>query len=135
MCGDIDDDTSLDDELLARLMAHAKRYDAVVSDRTTGSKIGYSGEAARSQYMSALFRDGLSQALSDAAAAPDGARTDAIACQAIVFARLAGFLAGHIPPGADMFRTVVDAMMDGHKEPSEHTEQHHHDHHAHGHDH
>ncbi len=130
MCGDIDEETSFDDELLARLTAHAKRYNAVVSDRTTGSEAGYSGEATRSQYMSALFRDGLSQALNDAAAAPDGARTDAIACQAIVFARLAGFLAGHIPPGADMFRTVVDAMMDGHKEPSEFADKHHqaHDH-------
>ena len=130
MCGDIDDDSSLDDELLARLTAHAKKYDAVVSDRTAGSKPGYSGEAERSQYMSGLFRDGLSLALSDASSAPDGARTDAIACQAIVFARLAGFLAGHIPPGADMFRTVVDAMMDGHKEPSEFADKHHqaHDH-------
>ena len=135
MCGDIDDDTGLDDELLARLTAHAKKYDAAAGDRAGASEIDLSGEAERSQYMSGLFRDGLSLALSDASSAPDGARTDAIACQAIVFARLAGFLAGHIPPGADMFRTVVDAMMDGHKEPSEHTEQHHHDHHAHGHDH
>ena len=135
MCGDIDDDTGLDDELLARLSAHAKKYDAVASDRAGGSETGYSGEAERGQYMSALFRDGLSRALSDAAAAPDGARTDAIACQAIVFARLAGFLAGHIPPGADMFRTVVDAVMDGHREPSEFAERRNHDHHAHGHDH
>ena len=135
MCGDIDDDTGLDGELLARLTAHAKKYDVVAGDRAGGSEIDISGEAERSQYMSKLFRDGLSRALSGAAAAPDGARTDAIACQAIVFARLAGFLAGHIPPGADMFRTVVDAMMDGHKEPSEFAERHHHDHHAHGHDH
>jgi hypothetical protein len=133
MCGDIDDDTSLDDELLARLTAHAKKYDAVASDRAGGSAVGFSGEAERSQYMSGLFRDGLSRALGDAAAAPEGARTDAIACQAIVFARLAGFLAGHIPPGADMFRTVVDALMDGHKEPSEFAERDHHDHHAHDH--
>ena len=135
MCGDIDDDTSLDDELLARLAAHAKKYDAVASGRGGGNEAGFSGETDRSRYMSGLFRDGLSRALSDAAAAPDGAHTDAIACQAIVFARLAGFLAGHIPPGADMFRTVVDALMDGHKEPAEFADQHHHDHHAHGHDH
>ncbi|HSG95158.1 MAG TPA: hypothetical protein VLA28_06535 [Afifellaceae bacterium] len=135
MCGDIDDDTSLDEELLARLTAHAKKYDAVASGRAGASETGFSDEAGRSQYMSALFRDGLSRALGDAAAAPDGARTDAIACQAIVFARLAGFLAGHIPPQADMFRTVVDAMMDGHKEPGEFASQHHHDHHAHGHEH
>jgi hypothetical protein len=135
MCGDIDDDSSLDEELFARLTAHAKKYDTVVRDRADAKGISYSGDAERSQYMSGLFRDGLSRALSDAAAAPDGARTDAIACQAIVFARLAGFLAGHIPPGADMFRTVVDAVMDGHKEPSAHAQQHRHDHHAHGHEH
>ena len=135
MCGDIDDDTSLDDELLARLTAHAKKYGAVVSDRAGASETGFSGEAERSQYMSALFRDSLSRALSDATAAPDGAHTDAIACQAIVYARLAGVLAGHIPPGADMFRTVVDAVMDGHKEPSEFADRQHHGHHAHDHDH
>ena len=135
MCGDIDDDNGLDGELLARLMAHAKKYDALASDRPGESKIGFSGEAERSQYMSGLFRDGLSRAISDATAAPEGEHTDAIACQAIVFARLAGFLAGHIPPGADMFRTVVDAVMDGHKEPSVHAQQHRHDHHAHGHEH
>jgi hypothetical protein len=133
MCGDIDDDTGLDDELLARLTANAKNYDAAASDRAGASEIDLSGEAGRGQYMSALFRDALSRALCDAAAAPEGERADAIACQAIVLARLAGFLAGHIPPGADMFRTVVDALMDGHKEPSEPAQQHPHDHHAHGH--
>ena len=132
MCGDIDEDDGLDGELLDRLTAHAKKYDAVVSDRAGGSEAGFSGEADRSRYMSALFRDGLSRALADAIAAPDGEHTDAIACQAIVFARLAGFLAGHIPPGADMFRTVVDALMDGHKEPSEFAARHNH---AHGHAH
>ena len=134
MCGDIDEDDGLDGELLARLMAHAKRYDAVASDRAGANEIDISGDAERSQYMSALFRDGLGRALSDATAAPEGEHTDAIACQAIVFARLAGFLAGHIPPGSDMFRTIVDALMDGHKEPSEFATRHHHDH-AHGHAH
>jgi len=133
MCGDIDDDSGLDGELLARLTAHAKKYDAVAGNRAGAKEFDFSAEAERSQYMSALFRDGLSRALSDASAAPGGAHTDSIACQAIVFARLAGFLAGHIPPGADMFRTVVDALMDGHKEPAEFAERQHHDHHVHGH--
>jgi hypothetical protein len=134
MCGDIDDDNGLDGELLARLTAHAEKYDAVASEHASGSKTRFSGEVERSQYMSGLFRDGLCRALSDATAAPEGEHTDAVACQAIVFARLAGFLAGHIPPGSDMFRTVVDAMMDGHKEPSELAALHNHDH-AHGHAH
>ncbi|TDI57724.1 MAG: hypothetical protein E2O93_04070 [Alphaproteobacteria bacterium] len=133
MCGDIDDDTSLDDELLARLTANAKKYDAVAGGGDASGATDFSGGADRSRYMSKLFRDGLSRALADANAAPDGARTDAIACQAIVLARLAGFLAGHIPPGADMFRTLVDAVMDGYKEPSENIERHSHDHHAHDH--
>jgi hypothetical protein len=134
MCGDIDDDDGLDGELLARLTAHAKKHGAVASDGAGKDAIDLSGETVRGRYMSGLFRDGLCRALSDASAAPDGARTDAIACQAIVFARLAGFLAGHLPPGADMFRTVVDAMMDGHKEPSALSDRHSHDH-AHGHGH
>ncbi len=133
MCGDIEDDTSLDDELLARLTANAKKHDAIAGGRAGAGETGFSGGADRSRYMSKLFRDGLTRALADANAAPEGARADAIACQAIVLARLAGFLAGHIPPGTDMFRTLVDAMMDGHKEPAENMKRGAHDHHAHDH--
>ena len=44
--------------------------------------------------------------------------TVALAGQAIVFARLAGFLAAQFPPDADLFRMVTGAIVDGHSEPA-----------------
>ena len=134
MCGDIDDETGLDEELLARLTAHAGKYGALASDGGAGLAAGFADETARAGYMSGLFRDSLCRALTDATATPQGSHADAIASQAIVFARLAGFLAGHLPPGGDMFRSLVDAMMDGYKEPAEIAGKQHHDH-SHRHDH
>jgi hypothetical protein len=62
-----------------------------------------------------------------------------LASEAIVLARLAGFLGGHLPPETDIFRNLVDALMDGHREPERQSldrRKHAHDHHhAHGHDH
>ena len=43
---------------------------------------------------------------------------DAVAGQAIVFARLAGFLTAQFPPESDLFRTITGAVFDGHSEPA-----------------
>jgi hypothetical protein len=115
MCGDIEDDTLADDELFQRLLALARRYNAVpVAGRPDP---GLVDAAARHAYMSTLFRDTLTRSISDAAAFPEGQRADALASQAIVLARLAGFLAGQLPPEADLFRSMIEAMTDGHGEP------------------
>ena len=70
--------------------------------------------------MDDLFRAGLTRCVNDAANLPYGERMDALAGQAIVFARLAGFLTAHFPPEADLFRMVTGAVVDGHNDP-EHT--------------
>jgi len=56
--------------------------------------------------------------LNDASNLPRGEHMDALAGQAIVFARLAGFLAGQFPPETDLFRTISGAMLDAHNEPA-----------------
>ena len=65
--------------------------------------------------------------------------------QAVVFARLAGFLAGQLPPGDEMMRATLEALLDGHAEPArtlqrprdrDHGHSHDYDHdHEHGHHH
>jgi hypothetical protein len=91
--------------------------------------------------MDTLFAAGLVRAASDANAATEGQRVDAIAAQAIAFARLAGFLAGNLPPEADLFRATIEAVTDGHAMPRRtaeklrHNHGHHHGHHHHDHDH
>jgi hypothetical protein len=95
--------------------------------------------------MTELFRRVLNHAISDLHAIPQGQRADTIANQAVVFARLAGFLAGQLPPGDELMRATLEALLDGHAEPArtfqrlrdrDHGHSHDHDHeHGHGHHH
>lgn len=116
MCGDFDDHEHSDDELYERFCAVAMDY-GVQPDQLAGAgPLRLLDEKARSQYMNGLFKAGLTRSLNDIAGLPSGERMDAVAGQAIVFARLAGFLARQFPPEADLFRTVTAAMLDGHGE-------------------
>ncbi len=119
MCGDIDEHACVDEELFDRFIALASLYGVSPAVRATDGPTALSGEVVRAGYMDTLFKDGLSRALSDGVNLPEGERMDALAGQAIVFARLAGFLAGMFPPEADQFRTVVAALTQGHSEPAE----------------
>lgn len=146
MCGDLDDDTKRDDELLAWLTANAKVHDAAPGEPAASGQVA-PGAPGSNEYMSWIFRGALTRALSDIAAAAAGARADAIGSQAIVLARLAGFLAGHLPPESDIFRNLIDALVDGNREPEQAAGRGHADHqphhgtagddhhHGHGHDH
>ncbi len=68
------------------------------------------------------------------------AGVDAMASQAIAFARLAGFIAGQLPPDADLFRSVIDAVSAGYAETAKLQKQYNvaqavaHGHHHHGED-
>lgn len=139
MCGELDDDVQVDTEIFQRFLQIARHHGAmpqgaehVLPDLEEAS--------GRSAYMDTLFSAGLVRAVSDASTASEGQRVDAIAAQAIAFARLAGFLAGQLPPEADLFRAAIEAMTDGHAMPGRaadkinHAHDHHHGHHHHDHD-
>jgi len=131
MCGDLDDDTTLDDELYAWLVATARRHGVTPGAPTVPP--GQRAEPGSAGGMAALFRDALERALADIGGAVPGSRADAIRSHAIALARLAGLLAGHLPPETDVFRTLVDALMDGSREPERAGDHAHH--HGHGHEH
>lgn len=117
MCGDIDEASQIDENIFARFLALARTHGVHPPDKPAAVADGIGGMTERHAYMERLFRSGLSRCVSDASGLPEGERVDAIAGQAIVFARLAGFLAGQLPPGADLFRAAIEAFMDGHAEP------------------
>jgi hypothetical protein len=99
---------------------------------------GLAEAEGRAAYMERIFRAGLSRALADIARAEEDETIDALAAQAIALARLAGFLAGQLPPEADLYRAVIEAVSDGHAEPKKMAEamsDHHHHHHDHPHPH
>jgi hypothetical protein len=140
MCGEIDEDVQVDNEIFARFLQIARQHGVVPG---TGQSVvpDLADASGRSAYMDTLFTAGLVRAASDANAATEGQRVDAIAAQAIAFARLAGFLAGNLPPEADLFRAIIEAVTDGHAMPRQteeklrHDHSHHHGHHRHDHDH
>jgi len=140
MCGELDDDVQLDNDIFQRFLAIARNHGAL--PRSGQDSLPDLEEATgRSAYMDTLFSAGLVRAVSDAAAASEGQRVDAIAAQAVAFARLAGFLAGQLPPEADLFRATVEALTDGHAMPGrtadtlDHGHDHDHGHHPHDHKH
>ena len=118
MCGDFDDHERVDDELFERFLKLSQRFDvrAVGADAAAAPRL--QSETERADYMESLFRAGLTRCVNDAAGLPSGERMDALAGQALVFARLAGFLAAQFPPDADLFRMVTGAVLDGHSEPA-----------------
>jgi len=149
MCGEIDEQVLVGQEMLERLQAMAKRLDLPEAGAVAGGAPKDLGEeAGRAAYMERVFRSGLAAAMAEVAAAEEDETVDALALRAIALARLAGFLAGQLPPEADLFRAVIEAVATGHAEPGaltasllaerdDHHHQHHHndDGHDHGHRH
>jgi hypothetical protein len=139
MCGDLEDEKGFDDEVMSRLLYIVRGHgvtEATLTRRATPPLVDDNG---RSAYMSELFRRVLTAAVSDLVAVPEGQRADTVANQAVVFARLAGFLAGQLPPGDETLRATMEALLHGHAEPAKlyaHLRDHDHGHdHEHGHEH
>jgi hypothetical protein len=136
MCGEIDEQERIDEELFERFLNRVSKYDITPSTSGHDTPPHLDEEDARNAYMNALFKAALTRTVNDAANLPNGERMDILAGQAIVFARIAGFLAAQFPPENDLFRTTIAALMEGHKEVVKNERRiehhhHHHDHHSH----
>ncbi len=134
MCGDLDEDAAFDDAVFGQFVNFAQYHAVVPPQKLQPFPHDLTEPEGRRDYMSALFHDAMVRSMNDAASAAEGTRSDAIAGQAIVLARLAGMLVAQLPPESDMFRSAMEAFMDGHGEPARRAAEHHH-HHGHGHDH
>lgn len=122
MCGDDDEHDHehghIEEELFKRFLQLAELHHISVAPSASGAPPSLTEEKMRASYMEGLFRAGLTRAVNDAANLPEGERMDAVAGQSIVFARLAGLLAGLFPPDSDQFHTIISAMMQGYHEPA-----------------
>lgn len=140
MCGEIDENVQINQEILERFTVMSRML-GIVPPETPGKGPSDLAEAeGRATYMNQLFQAGLTRSLTDATQAEDDEAVDAIASQAIAFARLAGFLAAQLPPDADLFRAVIEAMTAGHGESGKLERKYHDDQakrygHSHDHDH
>ncbi|HSM42454.1 MAG TPA: hypothetical protein VK862_17015 [Afifellaceae bacterium] len=144
MCGEIDEQAMVGQDLLeqARVMAGMLGVKVGVAPTDHGPA-GLADASGRAAYMDKVFNTGLASALADMNSAAEDEVVDVVASRAIALARLTGFMAGQLPPEADLFRAVIEAVTAGHAEPARLVEayrkkhDHHHgsDHDHHHHDH
>ena len=125
MCGDDEDAGELEELLYARFLAHAR---ALLEPQ------GHSASPDPIAYMDKLFSDALSRCVRDGEEADPDKRYLRIASQPLVFARLAGLLAGHLALDQDPLRRIIEALMQGYAEAARVDHDHGHEH-DHGHDH
>ena len=116
MCGELDEDTIINTEIQERFLATARKMGVAAGARadSPGNLTPAKGRAA---YMDRIFFQGLERAVADVQGAAEDEKVDAIASLAIAFARLSGFIAGNLPPEADLYRAVIEAVTTGHGEP------------------
>jgi hypothetical protein len=128
MCGDVDEEADeIENALYARFLAHAR---ALLEPRTQTAPPSDDPFA----YMDRLFADALGRCVRDADAAGEEESYRQLSLQPLVFARLAGFLAGHLALDQEPLRKVIEALMRGYAEAAPPTADHDHDH-THDHDH
>jgi hypothetical protein len=129
MCGDVDEDSGeWENALYARFLAQAR---ALLEARGQGAPPSAGDPYA---YMDKLFADALGRCVRDGEEADADAHYGRICLQPLVFARLAGFLAGHLALDQDPLRKVIEALMRGYAEAGPAAADHDHDH-AHDHEH
>jgi hypothetical protein len=134
MCGDLDEEASGTEQLYAAFLhaAHTALHDAI--DHRGGSRSrldGHEGplpDDALHGYMDGLFADVLNACIKDGRRVDDPNQYRVLSAQAIVLARLAGFLAGQLDLREDPLRNTLGAVMAGYdaREGGGHDEHHHH---------
>jgi hypothetical protein len=132
MCGDDEDADELEEMLYARFLTHAR---ALLQPNAHPTAASPDDPLA---YMDKLFSDALSRCVRDSEEAGVEQRYLRLATQPLVFARLAGLLAGHLALDQDPLRKVIEALMEGYADAAraEHEHDHEHGHeHEHGHHH
>ncbi len=132
MCGDDEDTGELEEQFYARFLAHAR----ALLPANAEAKPQADDLLA---YMDKLFADALSRCVKDSGESGDQAY-QRLATQPVVFARLAGLLAGHLGLERDPLRKVIEALMQGYDEAQAKADAHAHDRdhdhdHEHGHHH
>ena len=124
MCGDDEVAGEMEELAYARFLTYAR---ALLEPASVDAH-------AESAYAEKLFIDALSRCVKDGA---EGGY-QRLAIQPLVFARLAGLLAGHLGLDRDPLRNVIEALMQGYDEAQANEAEHDHDHdhdHEHGHPH
>src|SRR5271169_746585 len=122
MCGDDEDAGELEELLYARFLAHAR----ALLRPDDPSNVASSEEPIA--YMDKLFSDALSRCARDGEEAGADGRYARLTAQPLVFARLAGLIAGHLALDQDPLRKVIEALMQGYADAARAEHDHDHEH-------
>ena len=129
MCGELEEESSPDEQIYSRFAAHVLSFLADMKGRKTGDPVH--------AHLDRIFRELLSAAIDPNRAPDEMSGFQRLAMEPLVFARLAGFIAAHLPLSEDPLKRLIEALMLGYSEgeiavPQDH--DHGHDH-FHDHDH
>ena len=117
MCGDLDEEDSEAERLYAGFLHAAHSVIHEVVEHRGGSRtrlddqVGSVSDVALHGYMDGLFGDILNACIKDGRRVSERDRYRVLACQAIVLARAAGFLAGKLDLREDPLRNSIGALM------------------------
>ena len=131
MCGDLEEEAQPDEEVYARFVAHVHSFLA-------GLKRKGKSQDEIHAHLDKLFRELLLSTVDEKKAPEDMRCYQRVAMEPLVFARLAGFIAAHVPLHEDPLRRAIEALMLGYSEGEVLVAEHDHDHphgHHHGHTH
>ncbi|HMA50077.1 MAG TPA: hypothetical protein VKP60_10010 [Magnetospirillaceae bacterium] len=130
MCGDLEDEEENGAEQLyaaflqaAHAAIHERADHRGGSRGRLGQEPGPPSDATLHSYMDGLFAEILRACITDGARVEPGHRYQVLAGQAVVLARVAGFLGGRLDPAQDPLRNVIEALMAGYADDGGH---HHH---------
>ena len=127
MCGELEEESNPDELAYDRFVAHVHSFLAGLKGRKSGDPIH--------AHLDRMFREFLSAAIDPNRAPEEMTGYQRIAMEPLVFARLAGFIAAHVPLSEDPLKRLIEAVMLGYSE-GEIAVPHDHDHgHDHFHDH
>ena len=118
MCGDLEENES--EDLLGQLARHVRAEDpGGFGHRANWPAGARLGQRALFRYMDDLFADLLAMSVGDAATVAPTTQAEMVRSQAIVLARAAGMLAGHLGGRGDPLHPVMEALLDGYSNAGE----------------
>jgi hypothetical protein len=125
MCGEIEDEASLEEQIVAHFREVAQLYLKTAADEPSKE----APEASVHGYMDHLFAVVLRKCLQDLDDGIEGHSLEHLRVQAIVLARLSGLLASQLPPELETLPASMDAMLVGYREIEKRAVRAHHHHH------
>ncbi len=122
MCGDLEsiEDVGAEQHFESFLRAAEEVIHEALEHRGAARACLAAGHAARAlqpgalhHYMDGLFAESLRDCIADSRALESSERYQVLAAQAVVMARLAGFLAGRLDRREEPLRSCIEAMIAG----------------------